>query len=180
MTDTRERQSVTPDLQGLFDAQPKSPDTPKLTDADKSQERVVETYDRIVVPELITNKEPIVIGAFNAYYNGCTCGTSYENNCAHYLSNAFKRQYWPVNFPASAAKCPHGRMIRAKEFLDWFRTSFNPKFAQNCSGITSGYWVVYQESAGQGHVCIHKHQGGFDYRGTTNLPSWPVQWHYFY
>jgi hypothetical protein len=152
------------------------------TEADAPQARVESQADIIEVPaQTIVRTDPLLIGAFNAYYQGCTCGTSYENNCAHYLSNAFKRQHWPVEFPANAAKCPHGRMIRAKEFLNWFRSTFNPQFRQNHNGITSGYWLVYQEAAnGQGHVCIHKHQGGFAYRGTTDLPNWPVQWHYFY
>ena len=153
----------------------------ELTAADDPQSKIVEVRDVVEVPaQTIIATDPLLIGAFNQYYNGCTCGTSYDNNCAHYLSNAFKRQHWPVNFPAGAAKCPHGRMIRAKEFLNWFRSTFNPRFAQNHNGITAGYWLVYQESGGQGHVNIHKHQNGFAFRGTTDLPAWPVQWHFFY
>jgi len=152
-----------------------------LVKPDDAELVVVETNISFAHRELTTAVDPMVVGAFNVYYNGCTCGQVYENNCAHYLSNAFMRQHWPVTFPAGAAKCPHGRMIRAKEMLDWLRNSFNPQFKQNHNGINYGYWFVYQEASnGQGHVCIHRHQGGFDWRGTGDYPAWPVQWHYYY
>jgi hypothetical protein len=115
---------------------------------------------------------------FNRFTMSCICGTSYANNCAHYLSNAMALE--GVTFPAGLAKCPRGRLIRAKELLGWFRP-FATGFRPNCSGITSGYWFVYQEYNGQGHVCIHYHlPSGYLWRGTTDLPSWPIQWHYFY
>jgi hypothetical protein len=162
-----------------LDLQPITP----ISSIDLPQTTIVATGQTITVPEYVSAPVPLLVGAFNAFYMGCTCGTSYANNCAHYLSNAFKLQQWPVTFPATAAKCPHGRMIRAKEMLDWFRSTFNPRFSPNHANISNsngGYWFVYQESGGQGHVCIHKHQGGFGYRGTTDLESWPVQWHYYY
>ena len=121
---------------------------------------------------------PFLVRAFNAYVPRCACGTTYANNCAHFLTNAMAIA--GAKFPASVAKCPAGRMIRAKETLDWWKT-FATAFRQNCVGITAGVWMVYQEYQGQGHVCLHWHTpSGYSWRGTTNLPSWPVQWHYFY
>ena len=116
--------------------------------------------------------------SWNAYSNSCVCGTSYANNCAHFLTNAFAVA--GATFPSGAAKCPRGRMIRAKETLDWFR-SFATGFQNNHNAITGGYWFVYQESGGQGHVCMHLEASDrYWWKGTMDLPSWPVQWHYFH
>ena len=122
--------------------------------------------------------EPWLYAAFRLYRNSCTCGNSYDNNCAHYLSNAFLLAF-NYTFPAQYAKCPHGRLIRAKEMLAWFRT-IQTQFRQNCTGITQHVWFVYQESGGQGHVVLHRHHGGFAWKGTGDYPAWPVQWHYLY
>lgn len=164
-----------------FLKQPRSLRRSEIGDADRPQTTIERQKKRIVVPEYsISTSDPLLVGAYKAYNGRCTCGIAYNNNCAHFLSDAFKRQYWQVTFPSSAAKCPHGRLIRAKELLDWFRAAYNPSFSQNHNGINSGYWLVYQEQSGQGHVCIHKHQGGFGWVGTGDYPSWPVQWHYYH
>lgn len=117
--------------------------------------------------------------AWNAYKNECVCKTSYHDNCAHYLTNAFALA--GATFPKDAAKCPKGRMIRAKETLAWFRPMAK-QFRQNHSAITSGIWFVYQEKAnGQGHVCLHRESAErYWYKGTGNFPDWPVQWHFLY
>lgn len=113
-----------------------------------------------------------------AFTMSCACGTTYANNCAHFLTNAMALA--GASFPASSAKCPAGRMIRAKEALYWFR-SFATGFQSNHNSITSGIWFVYQESGGQGHVCFHRElPDSWYYRGTGDYPSWPIQWHYFY
>ncbi len=116
--------------------------------------------------------------SWNAYTKSCVCGTTYANNCAHFLTNAFAIA--GATFPAGAAKCPRGRMIRAKETLDWFRT-FATGFQPDHNAITRGIWFIYQESYGQGHVCMHLEAADrYWWKGTTDLPTWPVQWHYFY
>lgn len=152
----------------------KEPRLPKLTAEDKAGPKLVK--------EGLASKlrnEPWLYAAFRLFRKSCTYGNSYDNNCARYLSNAFFLAAPDYRFPASYAKCPHGRLIRAKEMLAWFRT-IQSQFKQNCSGITQHVWFVYQESGGQGHVVLHRHHGGFAWKGTGNYPNWPVQWHYLY
>ncbi len=118
--------------------------------------------------------------SFNLYRGRCECGASYDNNCAHFLTDAMVRAGLPRAFPANYAKCSKGRLIRAKECLAWFR-GFSTGFNDNHNNLGSGYWFVYQEYQGQGHVCIHlEAPDKYWWRGTTDLPNWPVQWHYFY
>lgn len=158
-------------------------DYPSISDfvaAEEAQTNVVSKNEPEVSFDTSPNQQALLPGAFQKFKLGCTCKTSYENNCAHYLSNAFLLQDPNLKFPAAAAKCPHGRLIRAKELLKWFQ-SLGPEFKQDHSGIRDFYWLVYQESEGQGHVLIHRDKSGaFEYKGTTNLPEWPVQWHYLY
>lgn len=166
-----------------------SPPMPKMT-ADDSIPRVVDPAPFSPNPEMLGGmaiKEGVnslvnefLVKSFNLYRGKCECGTSYDNNCAHFLTDAMVRAGLPVAFPAGSAKCSAGRLIRAKECLAWFR-GFSTGFATNHDSLSSGYWFVYQESDGQGHVCIHleapdKHW----WKGTTDLPNWPIQWHYFY
>lgn len=118
--------------------------------------------------------------AYALYRGRCECGIQYENNCAHYLTDAMVRAGLPVQFAAGNAKCPQGRLLRAKETLAWFR-SFSTGFAQSHSSLNSGYWFVYQEVGGQGHVCIHHEESDkYSWAGTGDFDSWPVQWHFFY
>jgi hypothetical protein len=127
--------------------------------------------------------------SWNAFYLGCTCGTTYANNCAHFLTNAMLIATsttgfsWPQPFPASAAKCPAGRLIRAKEALAWFR-SFAPWFSSNHNTISQYHWFVYQErrSDGQGHVCFHlETPSSYWWKGTGNFSGqWEVDWHFLY
>jgi hypothetical protein len=108
----------------------------------------------------------------------CVCGVNYGNNCAHHLTNYMALA--GAVFPAGVAKCPAGRMIRAKETLLWFR-QFATGFQPNHNSITGGIWFVYQEFGGQGHVCLHwETPTSWSYRGTGDYPAWPTQWHYFY
>jgi hypothetical protein len=117
--------------------------------------------------------------AWNAYTDSCVCGTRYADNCSHYLTNAFALA--GATFPKNTAKCPKGRMIRAKETLAWFRPMAK-KFRKDHSAITSGIWFVYQERAdGQAHVCLHRESPQrYWYRGTGDFPDWKVQWHFLY
>ena len=129
---------------------------------------------KVTSPEVL---ESFLSRAWNSYSGSCTCGTRYDNNCAHFLTNAFALA--GATFPAGTAKCPAGRMIRAKEVLAWWKT-FATGFQNNHAGISSGYWMVYQESGGQGHVCLHLEETyKYYWKGTGDYPDWPVQWHYF-
>jgi hypothetical protein len=127
--------------------------------------------------------------AFANYRGSCDCGEDLGNNCAHYLSDAFIRSGYAGELDGgTGAKyrrvngrlvCPAGRPVRAKQFRDWFasRASSHQEGEPN----DSGHWAVYQErrSDGQGHVNIHRHTNGtYDWRGTTDLPTWRTQTHY--
>jgi hypothetical protein len=156
------------------------PEASKFNKLDAPQSKIVSLETEEYGFNTMNNQKALLPGAFSKYSHACVCGIRYENNCAHFLSNAFMLQDPNINFPSGYEKCASGRLIRAKELLDWFR-SLNPGFKQNHTGINDFYWFVYQENAGQGHVCIHYDKTGkFDYKGTTNLPTWPVQWHYLY
>ncbi len=55
------------------------------------------------------------------YENKCACGTRYDNNCAHFLTNwMIKNGEMSVN-PTGAYCCPSGRPIRAKEVRTLFQ-----------------------------------------------------------
>jgi hypothetical protein len=116
---------------------------------------------------------------FDAYENRCACGTSYPGtNCAHYLSNAFLKAGYTL---PDGEKCPKGRLIRAKEMLAWFR-SLGGEFSSS-HPRQEGYVAVYQESSGQGHVCVHRefkkgNAWSFDWRGTGDYSDWEVNWHF--
>jgi len=126
--------------------------------------------------------QPFLKSTFDLYRGACECGVVYVNNCAHFLTDAMVRAGLPKPFPGASAKCAKGRLIRAKETLEWFKT-FNTAFKVNHAGLTSGYWFVYQEDAsGQGHVCVHlEASASFSYRGTGDFSAvWPVNWHFYF
>jgi hypothetical protein len=167
-------------------------DAPALPDvtADDATPRVVDPSPFSPNPEMLggivfkNRVKPLVneflAQSFNLYRGKCECGVTYDNNCAHFLTDAMVRAGLPSAFPVASEKCSAGRLIRAKECLAWFR-DISTGFAANHDSLSSGYWFVYQESGGQGHVCIHLEGGDkYSWKGTTDLPNWPVQWHYFY
>lgn len=117
--------------------------------------------------------------AYNLYEDKCDCGERFGNNCAHFLSNALIKAGFRM--PSGGAKCRSGRMIRAKELLQWVRSIPGVVMKTEHGSITSGYWFVYQERAsdGQGHVCIHLEKPeSYSSVGTGDFPDWEVQWHF--
>jgi hypothetical protein len=114
----------------------------------------------------------------NRYYHGCVCGTSYPNNCAHYLSNAFILAGYSalLSSPIITARCPHGRPIRALDMLRWFQSvqvGFNGSRVQRNTGI----WATYQEKPSWSHVVVIDTDAWVHY-GTGDYWDWPVQWNY--
>eukprot|EP00164_Ancoracysta_twista_P000162 GFYU01000234.1.p1 GENE.GFYU01000234.1~~GFYU01000234.1.p1 ORF type:complete len:113 (+),score=17.56 GFYU01000234.1:368-706(+) len=87
------------------------------------------------------------------YQNSCECGTRYENNCAHFLSNWMIRRGKLSPRPSdSTYNCPAGRPLRAKDMRDVFKSlglesHFNPP-PGNC--------YIYCEQGGRGHVFYGK------------------------
>eukprot|EP00052_Salpingoeca_macrocollata_P024585 m.220690 g.220690 ORF g.220690 m.220690 type:complete len:151 (+) comp22277_c1_seq1:3138-3590(+) len=94
---------------------------------------------------------PRTTRAMADYEGECVCGTRYDNNCAHFLSNWMILDGRLATKPGgSTAWCPAGRPIRAKEMRAVFtgmglQRSFNPP-AGNC--------FIYCEdnTSHQGHV----------------------------
>lgn len=125
--------------------------------------------------------------SWDNYSNSCVCGYAYENNCAHYLSNALtKGGFSEINGGVGGnfrivngfCVCRSGCPVRAKELRDWF----GRKWSLHSSPPSDGTILVYQESRGQGHVLLKKYKDGksIDYKGTTDLPSWPIQQYYYW
>lgn len=124
--------------------------------------------------------------AWDQYTGSCVCGYAYKNNCAHYLSNALilggfseidggkGENFRIVN---GFCVCRSGRPVRAKELRDWF----GRKWTYHSSPKPDGIKLVYQESGGQGHVLLKMYKDGksIGYKGTTDLPSWPIQQYYY-
>ena len=131
--------------------------------------------------EQITSSEVGVLSLNNVgakYYNGCTCGTRYDNNCAHFLSNAFILAGYTDLLTSSliTERCPHKRPIRAQDMLKWFQakqTGFHGGRVQR----NSGWWATYQETRGWQHVVVIDANSWVHY-GTGDYYDWPVQWNY--
>ena len=125
--------------------------------------------------------------AWDNYSSSCVCGYAYDNNCAHYLSNALiKGGFSEIDGGVGAnfrivngfCVCRSGRPVRAKELRDWF----GRKWSFHSSSPSDGMVLVYQErSDGQGHVLLKKYSGGnsIGYKGTGDYPSWPTQQYYY-
>jgi len=118
-----------------------------------------------------------IAGAAAAYNGSCAGSDRYNNNCAHFLSDAFIRAGYSELSPPS--NCIHARCstsskrpIRARNMWCWFRnmaTKSKRELIQN-----TGFWAVFQldESAyWGGHVCIVDTDNWVHY-GTGFYPDW--------
>jgi hypothetical protein len=104
-------------------------------------------------------------GAARVFEKACAgIVSTYQNNCAHYLSNAFmnvgfdeltKAQDY-ITHRCGKPECISGgkRPTRAKDMFAWFKTKDSKPVSAVKKG--SGFYAVYQErqSDGQGHVVI--------------------------
>ena len=124
--------------------------------------------------------------SYDKYTNSCVCGYAYENNCAHYLSNAMiLGGFSEINGGNGAnfrivngfCVCRSGRPVRAKEMRDWF----GRKWTFHSTPPTNGICLVYQESSGQGHVLLKKYKDGrsIGHAGTGDYPNWSIQQYYY-
>ncbi|MFN0193791.1 MAG: hypothetical protein ACKVP5_17765 [Aestuariivirga sp.] len=120
-----------------------------------------------------------IAGAAATYAGSCAGGDSYNNNCAHYLSDAFIRAgYTELNPPNdcidSDGRCGTSakRPIRARNMWCWFKemaTKSATTLPKN-----DGFWAVFQldETAyWGGHVVIIDTDNNVSY-GTGNYPDW--------
>lgn len=104
-------------------------------------------------------------GAAKLFVKACLGKQStYENNCAHYLSNALINSGFAdlaaahacVTHRCGSPDCTSGgkRPTRAKDMRCWFQSKDSTPQASVAKG--TGFYAVYQErpSDGQGHVVI--------------------------
>lgn len=111
-----------------------------------------------------------------AYKGSCVGGDKFDNNCAHFLSDAFLRAGYKELAPSCDcinARCtPAGRPIRARDMWCWFQqraTKTADKLPKN-----QGLWAVFQLKESEywgGHVVIIDTDSG-TYYGTGNYPDW--------
>lgn len=118
-----------------------------------------------------------ISGAALLYRGACEGNDSYENNCAHFLSDAFLRAgYADLKVPADCIEARCGtvarRPIRARDMWCWFKQ--RAIVSQNSLPTGAGYWAVFQldESAyWGGHVLIYDSDQNI-YFGTGHYPNW--------
>jgi hypothetical protein len=105
-------------------------------------------------------------------------GDNYENNCAHYLSDAFIRAGFTElrqgnpHINARCAVASAKRPLRARDMWSWFKskaTRTNTKLERN-----TGWWAVFQlkESAYWGGHVILVDTDNWVYYGTPAQWSW--------
>ena len=120
--------------------------------------------------------------AASMYVNSCAGGDAYENNCAHYLSNAFilsgaeglGNAHTCIEARCGTAK---KRPIRARNMRCWFQE----KAAKNSREIVKndGFWAVFQlkeEEYWGGHVAIID-SDRWNFFGTGWYEDWDQYWY---
>lgn len=122
----------------------------------------------------------------------CGLKDSEENNCAHYLSDAFIRAGYADLQKSSnnkhftewcdwdqQKKSPEARPIRAKEMWAWFKSMATKK--KTIKPKNEGFWAVFQwdKSYSGGHVLLYDSDKKKAY-GTGQGAYWSWSHHYFY
>lgn len=118
-----------------------------------------------------------IAGAAAQYNEQCEGGDRYQNNCAHFLSDAFIRAGYSELGPPN--NCIHARCgtsakrpIRAKDMWCWFK-SMSVRQSRTIPR-NKGFWAVFQLDENEyccGHVVIIDTDNN-TYYGTGNYPSW--------
>lgn len=118
-----------------------------------------------------------IAGAASLFTKSCEGGDSYENNCAHYLSDAFLRAgFDDLKAPAACinTRCATNskRPVRARDMWCWFQE----KQTESRDKIPSkeGFWAVFQLNEAEywgGHVIIIDTDKNIVY-GTAHYPKW--------
>ncbi|MDR8399750.1 hypothetical protein NE850_25925 [Paraburkholderia sp. USG1] len=117
-----------------------------------------------------------IAGAASLFSNSCEGGDSYDNNCAHFLSNAFIRAGYSELHPQNAcitARCATcaKRPIRARDMWCWFK--FMQKDSRTTLPKNDGFWAVFQLNESKywgGHVVIIDTDTNIAF-GTGNYPK---------
>jgi hypothetical protein len=132
--------------------------------------------DLALLREALTNVKSIA-GAASLYRGACDGADSYENNCAHFLSDAFLRAgYSNLKAPADciSARCETGakRPIRARDMWCWFKQMATK--TKSTLPAAEGMWAVFQLDEATywgGHVLIFDSDKNL-YFGTGHYPNW--------
>jgi hypothetical protein len=116
-------------------------------------------------------------GVASVWTNSCTGGDSYDNNCAHFLSDAFIRagftELLPPN-PYINARCSASakRPIRARDMWNWFQS----KGVSTSRTVTrnTGWWAIFQlnESTYWGGHVVVLDSNNWQYYGTGYYGDW--------
>jgi hypothetical protein len=118
-----------------------------------------------------------IAGAAALFRKLCEGGDAYENNCAHFLSDAFLRTgYTELQVPARCinARCGTAakRAIRARDMWCWFKEMATDR--RDSLPKNEGFWAVFQlkeEEYWGGHVIIFDSDKNV-YYGTAHYPNW--------
>jgi hypothetical protein len=124
----------------------------------------------------ITIKKSI-IGAASLYSGACLGGDRYQNNCAHFLSDAFiKAGFSELSSPSPCidvhCATSAARPIRARNRWCWFEKM--ARESRTALPKNEGLWAVFQLDERQywgGHVVIIDTDRNIFY-GTGNYPRW--------
>jgi hypothetical protein len=114
-----------------------------------------------------------------AYWGACCIGKdTFDNNCAHFLSDAFIRTGFSELLPPnscieSGARCtPASRPVRARNMWCWFQSKASK--TSNTPTKKTGWWAVFQLDESQywgGHVALLD-SDSWTYYGTGWYPDW--------
>lgn len=121
------------------------------------------------------SQAPTLAGVGAAWTGACVCGSAYQNNCAHFLSDAFIRAGFTNLNPPNAhikARCGSKRPIRAREMREWFRSQAVRTSRQLEEG--TGWWAVFQLNERRywgGHVAVFD-SDSWTYYGTGWFQDW--------
>jgi hypothetical protein len=100
-----------------------APPAPPELGPDDAREATDQDVSALGIAELAAKS---IAGAAALFRKQCAGGDSYENNCAHYLSDAFLRAgYTELESPAPCINARCGttakRPIRARDMWCWFK-----------------------------------------------------------
>jgi hypothetical protein len=122
--------------------------------------------------------------------NSCILGDTQDNNCAHFLSDAFIRAGFDElkkisSDPSinewcdwnSTTKSPNARPIRAKEMWAWFKSMAQKTKRDKPQG--QGFWATFQwdQSYSGGHVLLYDSDNNVVF-GTGAYWNWSDQYYY--
>eukprot|EP01084_Bolivina_argentea_P200127 342265_1 len=129
-----------------------------------------------ICKQCMSNTEDAV-NTYNKWNDRCICGKKKKLNCAHHLHDAMIRAGVLDKYSTSYAVCSatYGRLLKSKTM----RNIFNQKYNKYTKTPKNGWYYCYQESNGQGHVCVVHFENGTVKHNTSNYYSnWPIQEYY--